>query len=125
MTEGPPAGSGTRRATVLAAAGLLLLSCRRGPDDVPSVPMDLDLRGIPAATVLEIAAGTGGTRTLWTRRARDRAESKVMTIKVEQADWSEVLDRAAREAGVSWDWKQVDGSWIIWVHMPGEPWKGS
>jgi hypothetical protein len=85
--------------------------------------MSLNLRGQLASQVILIVTGSAGYQVRWTPGALKAAERKAVTIQVQNTDWLEILGRTAGEAGVAWDWKQEDGVWVVWVHMPGEKWK--
>jgi len=113
-----------RRALPAAAALLLLLplaACSRpGPKELPDRTMSLDIQGLPASQIVEMAAAVGGFRLEWTAAALERAEKSPVDLEVEDARWNEVLERAARGAGLAWDWLPRDEGWLIRVRLPEE-----
>jgi hypothetical protein len=110
---------------VAVLAALLSPACKRepkAPEEIPEVPISLNLRGQLASTVIQIVTGAAGYKVRWTSEALQKAERKAVTSTVQQADWREILDTVSEEAGVKWDWRRDNGEWLVWVHMPGEKW---
>lgn len=116
-----------RRTAIAILASLILVvsGCGRdtkGPEEIPQVPLSMNLKGILSSMVIDMATGSAGFRRVYTEPALEKAQKRAVTIAVENVNWDEVLDFATTEAGVKWDWRRVDEEWIIWVHLSGEKW---
>jgi hypothetical protein len=113
-----------RRALPAAAALLLLLSlaaCSRpGPKELPDRTMSLDIQGLPASQIVEMAAAVGGFRLEWTAAALERAERSSVDLQVEDARWDDVLDRALHGARLARDWVEREGEWLLRIRLPEE-----